>query len=90
MTTALSYGGPHGMRGNWREAYRAEPCASICAEGDSLYPGHEWQELLPFARAEEDGANCECSLCHVRAYVDEGVAKLIEVDGKALYGGTTA
>ena len=71
--TALSYGGPHGMRGNWRETHRGS--ASICPEsGDSLYPMHEWQNV----NLQADGAEWVCASCGLRALdVDEDGIKLV-------------
>lgn len=70
--TALSYGGPHGMKPGWRLLHRGD--ASICPEGDSLYPSHEWQNVT----LQPDGAEFVCSLCDLRALdVDEGGVKLV-------------
>jgi len=70
--TALSYGGPHGMKAGWRLLHRGS--ASICPEGDSLYPSHEWQHVF----GQDDGAEWVCSTCNLRALdVDEDGVKLV-------------
>jgi hypothetical protein len=75
MHPAVAYGGRHGFTRAQLKLHRGD--ASICPEGDTLYPSHTFDAVTD----QSDGAEWVCAACDIRVVdIDEGGVMLVPCD----------